>query len=58
MAIGSSTRERIAVWAIVVLLVAASLGVAYVGTPYTASDEEMAAVRANPDVTVSSMDGG
>ena len=58
MAIGSSTRERVVAWAIVVLLVAAVLGVAYVGTPYTASAEEMAAVRANPNVTVSSMGEG
>lgn len=51
-------RERIAIWILAVLLVATSLGVVYVGTPYTATPAKIQAVEADPGVAVSALDGG
>ncbi len=58
MSIPSPNWERIAVWLLGLLLVAASLGIGYLGTPFTATEEELSAVRADPAVSVSSLGDG
>lgn len=51
-------RERLLVWMVGLLVVAASLGIGYVGTPFTASQEAVEATTADPDVDVSKMGEG
>lgn len=55
---GASLRERLVVWAIGLLVIAASLGVGYLGTPYTADQAELEAVESNPAVELSALSGG
>ncbi|WP_259519009.1 alpha/beta hydrolase [Halanaeroarchaeum sp. HSR-CO] len=50
--------ERLLVWTVGTLLVAASLGVGVVGTPYAATPDELQTVEKNPAVTVSSLGDG
>lgn len=58
MSVSSPNWERIAVWLLGLLVVAASLGVGYLGTPFTATDEDISAVQADPAVSVSSLGDG
>lgn len=50
--------ERIAVWTVAVLVVAASLVVAVVGTPYTAPPDQLREASTDPAVTVTATDSG
>lgn len=52
------TGERVTVWLLAVLLVAASVGIWWVGTPYTANPAVIEVVEADPAVELSSFDGG
>lgn len=58
MSIGASNWERLAVWIVGLLVVAASLGIGFVGTPFTGSPDAVAAVDAEETVTISSMGDG
>lgn len=51
-------RERLLIWTVGLLMVAVSLGIGFVGTPFTATQEEIEATAASPGVDVSRMGQG
>jgi hypothetical protein len=52
------TVERVAAWTLAVLLVAGSVGLWYVATPFHAPSDSLSTVRADADVTVTATDAG
>lgn len=50
--------ERLAVWVIGLLVVAGSLGVGYLGSPYTASPADIETAKATPGAEISSFGDG
>lgn len=50
--------ERLAVWMIGLLVVAGSLGVGYLGTPYTPSATDIEAAKATPGADIASLGDG
>lgn len=58
MSLHNPDPERLAVWVIGLLVVAGSLGVGYLGTPYTASPADIETARATPGAEISSNGDG
>lgn len=56
--IQSITIERIAIWLLVILAIAITLAVVYLGTPFVGSQAQIQAIAEDPSVELSSMDGG
>ncbi|MFW6265835.1 MAG: alpha/beta hydrolase [Halanaeroarchaeum sp.] len=50
--------ERLTVWTVATLLVVVSVGVGFLGTPHSATVDEIQTVERNPAVTVSSLGDG
>lgn len=58
MSVRNPDRERLGVWLVGLLVVVASLGIGYFGTPLHGTPSDVEAARANPDVTIARYDDG
>lgn len=58
MSLHNPDLERLTVWVVGILVVAGSLGVGYLGTPYTASPADIETAKATPGAEISSFGNG